>query len=587
MRNKFLFILLLFVINLGYSATNPVNIRRICNDGLNVTLYWYRTTDTCNVFSNYYIWARNGTSGPFSLIDSISNISAQTYTHINANVGAGAKNWYYCIENVDFCGLKHYQFSDTLPVNISPEYQSVIDSVSVDSANKVIIGWHSNYSKNFSHYIVYLDSASKGKYKSINPFGNKDTFIVDTFFYSDPSIGSQKYDLNVVDSCDNVGFFGVNPHKTIYLTTQTDTCKKTTQLIWTPYVGWSKIKNYYIFKKINSGLTLLLDSTTENILTYSEQIVLGDTILFYIRAIKDTTNLVTSTSNQKKINTRFRSEPKNISLLNVSVNNVDNTPIKVEVTIKPEDEWKRLNILRSLDGISYLNIGTINNVSQLPYYDNIDASNNSFKYKIQSVNLCGTITLETVASNSIFLKTIVSGNQNALFWDKYNYWDSGVEKYIIYRGTNINSDMITYELIDSVSSADSVYIDKKPSVYIGSMGICYYIVAKQSAKYNFSYSNHSCIVGEPLVYIPNAFNPQGINTTFQPGGSYIDYKKSNLEVYDRWGGEVVKISDLTIGWDGKDIKGQSCVQGVYFYKMTIIGTNGSEKTKTGTVTLLN
>jgi hypothetical protein len=49
----------------------------------------------------------------------------------------------------------------------------------------------------------------------------------------------------------------------------------------------------------------------------------------------------------------------------------------------------------------------------------------------------------------------------------------------------------------------------------------------------------------------------------------------------------MKTSDLNIGWDGKDTQGKSCVQGVYFYKMNIIGTNGSEKTKTGTVTLLN
>ena len=89
------------------------------------------------------------------------------------------------------------------------------------------------------------------------------------------------------------------------------------------------------------------------------------------------------------------------------------------------------------------------------------------------------------------------------------------------------------------------------------------------------------------MYIPNAFNPSGINKTFRPEGSFIDYKSSSMEIYDRWGGKVKQILDITNGWDGKDSKGEYCVIGVYLYEIKITGTNGSIQTKSGLVTIIN
>jgi hypothetical protein len=323
-----------------FGANNPVKFRRICNDPVpgstNIFLFWYPTTDTCSSFQKYYIWARNGTSGPFFLIDSITNKAAETYTHVGANAGGGSKNWFYFIQNTDSCGPVYIASSDTIPVDISQNYPTFIDSVSVDNiTNKVIIGWNSNKAPDFYIYDAYRDN---GNFNYTLIKSTRDTSLIDTLLDSDPSVKAIKYDLNTKDSCGNPGVFGVNPHRTIFLSLQKDTCKRQCTLSWSPYsfiengvkYGWTKVRKYYIYKKINSSPITLIDSvddTTPLSLSYADNINLGDTLLYFVRAIKDTSILVTSSSNYSSIITRLRIDPKHTYLQNVSVNPINNTPI--------------------------------------------------------------------------------------------------------------------------------------------------------------------------------------------------------------------------------------------------------------------
>ena len=60
-----------------------------------------------------------------------------------------------------------------------------------------------------------------------------------------------------------------------------------------------------------------------------------------------------------------------------------------------------------------------------------------------------------------------------------------------------------------------------------------------------------------------------------------------MEIYDRWGGKVIDILDITNGWDGKNSSGEYCSVGVYLYNIKIIGTNGTEQKKSGLVTIID
>ena len=89
-----------------------------------------------------------------------------------------------------------------------------------------------------------------------------------------------------------------------------------------------------------------------------------------------------------------------------------------------------------------------------------------------------------------------------------------------------------------------------------------------------SRSNIVCVVDSPIVFIPNAFVPLGINQVFAPKGLFIDYQQSNMTIYTRWGERIAEIDDLRVGWNGADPKGEQAPTGVYVYKVVIIGLNG-------------
>ena len=587
------------------AATTPIKFRRICNSGNDNVLFWYQSPDTCSSFSKYIIWFRNGKSGPFSKLDSISNRPTETYIHLNAN-SLGAKDWYYYIENIDSCGPNVSINSDIVGVDQSQNYPSYIDSVSVDiTTNNVFIGWGQNKAPDFALYDPFFQKTqSPATYDYIiGTQGTRDTFVIDNNIAHNPSAGPLEYDLGTRDSCGNTGPFGENPHKTIYLQVGVDTCTKTTSLSWTPYsytyldngrtiqVGWKAVLKYYIFKGVNGGAMYLLDSVAGTILTYKDVIQLGQTIRYYIRAKKDTTILVTSSSNLSQIVTRLRVDPINTKLVCVSVDPTTNNQISVSIN-NTNEEWLKYNVYRSPNTTSIPSVaGTLinpkNGQTQNIYKDVVDATISEYYYQIHSINLCGIDVNSTVTSNSIFLSTVGSGTQNTLTWNQYSYWDVGVEKYLIYRGLKYSDGSITYSLLDFTSPTTNTYINSSPITDVGVQGLCYYVQAIQSSGVEKGNSNSSCIMGELSVFVPNAFNPFGVNKTFKPGGSYIDYIKSSMEIYDRWGGKITEMTDITLGWDGRNSNGQYASSGVYLYKIKIIGTNGTEKTKTGFVTLLD
>ncbi|MEG1556219.1 MAG: gliding motility-associated C-terminal domain-containing protein, partial [Bacteroidales bacterium] len=90
---------------------------------------------------------------------------------------------------------------------------------------------------------------------------------------------------------------------------------------------------------------------------------------------------------------------------------------------------------------------------------------------------------------------------------------------------------------------------------------------------------------EPLVFIPNAFTPNG------DGKNDILYVRSVLlekvqwMIYNRWGEKVFETNNLEQGWDGL-YKGKHCEPGVYDYYFEGTCTNGEVYVHKGNVTIL-
>ncbi|MBL7951629.1 MAG: PKD domain-containing protein [Flavobacteriales bacterium] len=96
------------------------------------------------------------------------------------------------------------------------------------------------------------------------------------------------------------------------------------------------------------------------------------------------------------------------------------------------------------------------------------------------------------------------------------------------------------------------------------------------------------IDGVHSVYAPNAFTPDGdaINGIFLPIIRDDVQRDHDMRIFDRWGQEVFRSSDPSIGWDGR-VNGAEPKTDVYIWKLrSRNGVDGIMREYTGHVTVL-
>jgi gliding motility-associated-like protein len=95
----------------------------------------------------------------------------------------------------------------------------------------------------------------------------------------------------------------------------------------------------------------------------------------------------------------------------------------------------------------------------------------------------------------------------------------------------------------------------------------------------------SFICGEPFVYVPNAFSPNGDkeNDVLYVRGQLIEGML--FRIFDRWGEMVFESTDRNFGWDGT-FRGKPMDPDVYDYYLKAICIDGEESIIQGNITLL-
>jgi len=98
-----------------------------------------------------------------------------------------------------------------------------------------------------------------------------------------------------------------------------------------------------------------------------------------------------------------------------------------------------------------------------------------------------------------------------------------------------------------------------------------------------------------IIYNALAFTPVNIFTPDGDGNndefSFIEYAKGVDEFYclivNRWGVKIHEMNDITSSWDGTDMSGSKCNDGVYFYTYRIVAEDGEIVEGQGTVQIVN
>jgi hypothetical protein len=553
-------------------------IRRICRDNLNNNIFWNMNSSApCGIFKEYKLYGRDKTSSPYILITNINNSSITNWSHLNANVPSN-KNWDYYIETVYTCtSIEQSCYSDTQNVasfNL-PKSKIAYVTVDIDSEFPVIV-WEKNNYPSFWYVDLFNDSPIKTNIT--------DTFYIDKISGSDPKGNSLKYVIAAVDSCTKRwDYLPEDFHYTINLRGNIDTCKNIINLNWTKYIGWSdSIKYYYIYKMLNKSNYYVIDSVSNSTTNYTIKTNTNETVDYYVAAVNSKHLNYRSSSNNVSFITGNRNSNQDLKINYVTLD--DN--ININIGFNKFSDLSDIIVLKSNDKQNFSIFKTIDNTtSPINIIDLTEQGNRRVYYYLVSKNSCGIYSDTTTLSTNVFLENIQGKGESKLWWNKYFTWNNGVEKYIIYRETRVN-DMITKPFTLKGFTVDSNYVDNIINEDLSIEKLCYKLIAVENITGFTSSSNSVCIIGGLAVYFPTGVVSRSITNSFKPVGVFIDYSKSKMNIYNRWGLLVKEINDLNVGWDFTDLNDNFAESETYVYEANIIGLDGKEINKKGTVTVI-
>jgi gliding motility-associated-like protein len=221
--------------------------------------------------------------------------------------------------------------------------------------------------------------------------------------------------------------------------------------------------------------------------------------------------------------------------------------------------------------------------------EDVDTDWGPWTYRSIYLDSCGNLGAYANENTTIF----VQGNAdqynmiNSLEWSAYTLFDGAISNYQLYRNA-----YGTWETIPVQILPDGTYQFSDDVSQLRNNGqVCYRVMAlENNNQYGFadsSYSNTFCIQYEPLMFVPNAFTPDGLNPIFLPVVQNVDPEKYTFSIIDRWGKIVFETKDPAAGWDGIiSSSGLPATNDVFQYRIELIINKTDAIVKQGYVTLI-
>ena len=540
------------------------------------------STGVYNIYQEFPTgtWTLAGTTTGISFIDTIL-VCNQT---VNYRVEIADATGCISVSSVDG-GLFQNIIVPTIPV---------FDTLSVDNSNNALMNWNVNPSPDVAAYIVYQFNGLV--WVPIDTvYGINNTNY--TYLLSNADLGSEQYRLAAYDTCGNVSPLGA-VFNTIYLSSIANICNRSVDLNWTAYptIG-TGLAGYRIYRStVGTAGPYTLDGTVSpGILTYSSTGLAASTTYYYKVEAFDVSGMRTSSSNRISFYSAVPIPPIFSYLRKVSV--ID--PSRVEVTCHVDIAASTLKykIMRSLDTVAsnFSQVGSVPASTMSPIvFSDYSAlyDKNSYYYKIINVDSCGYNGLETNIGRTILLNAISNSENmtNYLSWNDYEDWLGNVMSYNIYRGIDGVMDPTPIATIPFSGYGVNTYTDNVSAILQGQGVFNYYVEALEGMgnTYGFSdnsFSNIAEAYQDPIVFIPNAFRPNGFNGVFIPVTTFVDFTEYEFDVFNRWGLQVFTTNNVNQGWDGTN-RGVKQELGVYVYLVRFKTSKGEYMEFKGSVTLL-
>ena len=414
------------------------------------------------------------------------------------------------------------------------------------------------------------------------------------------------------DKCNNVTKVAPVYHKSMNVDVEWKVCDSTNVVSWTQYVGlnpdyaveytvWYSDDNGTPWKEIPSSTTT--DSTFDHLITDG-----GLTYYYQVQAKSldpNTPGYITPFSNVDSAYSVYEDTPLYYYLTNATV--LPNNQVEVKYYRDLLTPVKGYTVFRGDNANEllpkrYFDANELGTADRFTFIDETaDVGAQEYYYQVVSQNDCDILTSRSNFGRTIHLvvESDDEGLTNTLKWNRYLDWDSTVAYYNVYKTSNRVYSTTVYKQVMPNSAYDyNVFVDDIAED-VSSTGKYYYRVEAvqgpllPSATNGYpndltpqvSNSNIAEALQDPLMYIPNAFAPDGVNKRFGPKGQFFQFDQFEMTIYNRWGEQIYLTNDIHLGWDGT-VEGKDASAGSYVYMIRYVDGDGKEKRKKGSVTLI-
>jgi gliding motility-associated-like protein len=505
---------------------------------------------------------------------------------------------FYKIELGDNMGLcnsvsneRESFFTNTIP---DPPVLSAITVTGLPPLQDVTLTWTISPSLDVQGYYIYqLNGAGspvqvadiQGRLSITTTITNAQGAIPNTIF--------DTYRIAAYDSCGNTS----SPtlfHNTIFAESELDACNGIINLNWNVYNNWPQgVAAYEVYVSQNGSPFAVLATLGPNDSTYAHFPLIQSTLYAYkIKAI-DVSGFLFSESN---ITSMIADVPVRPAFLYFKYATVtDNRTVDLMIyhdTLADISEYwlyRSDNSGDTFDTIAILPFEPHD--SFITYTDTTKCLTfkKSYVYRAVAIDSCGQpVYNSNNVAKTIFLKAATELDmENTISWSDYENWYGEVRSYKVFRGLqSVFSDIPAA----TIPFGENTYTDDISNRISKDGEYCYYVQAYQGLDtLNFfadsSRSNKICIKQLKTFYLPNAFQPDGINKLFKPGSTFLNANNYRFQIYNKWGERVFETIEPTTGWDGT-INGREARMDVYVYFITYQNENFETQELRGTVTLI-
>ena len=417
---------------------------------------------------------------------------------------------------------------------------------------------------------------------------------------SEPFLASESYQVAAYDCVDDNGDpnpAGAGPCvETVFLNAAQIPCTERAQLNWDPPTGMAgSVLEYIPQYSADGGPWISLDTVSTSVQSIVHEGVPLDALTSYrVLAVGGEGQI--AASNLVDITFVYPSNPTLPIIREVSVLDRGRVKILLETdTATLENNAYEFEVWNEADSLWIPLVGTYDATDgQLVEHvdEGLNTDENRYRYRALCYNACGVMIGTSQAVETILLRAYQSTEpglyENSLIWQPFDGFVDGLDGYVVERKQS-SDEAVPYEFLTSIQGNFENHEDDVSDEFDSPGIFCYRVAALEMANgdilYEGSKSNEVCLTEEPIVWIPNAFSPNGdqINDWFPwpPGEANVGFLGNpqngtpnfEMNVVSRWGTLIFRSESIDEPWDGTQ-DGKPVAMGIYAVHIRYLDGSG-------------